>query len=247
VPHVTIWLAWTHRKDDVTFKINIISTLTSWNNHEATVVGVQHTPSHPKLPSQITWLFSQNFMSHIRWFLIDKNGRFFWKSNYTDEKRHCQLPRVPNFNPFQATIAKMITHLDAKTWKPNLKMDMKIGPQCDYTIQDIDRYKGPWLRKQQNFPPKLRSIIHTNRGIAKLQRQLTQVSSNQEKHTSLQKRAWSRSRSNVKNCKYISTRGGEEHTKKSCIEGGEEQTLHGRRGKGAAMTRRGYSNVKGAK
>ena len=38
VPHVTILLAWTHRKDDVSLKINIISTLTSWNSHQATVV-----------------------------------------------------------------------------------------------------------------------------------------------------------------------------------------------------------------
>jgi hypothetical protein len=29
VPHVTILLAWTHRKDDVSLKINIILTLTS--------------------------------------------------------------------------------------------------------------------------------------------------------------------------------------------------------------------------
>jgi hypothetical protein len=37
VPHVTILLAWTHRKDDVSLKINIILTLTSWKSHEAMV------------------------------------------------------------------------------------------------------------------------------------------------------------------------------------------------------------------
>jgi hypothetical protein len=38
VPHITILLAWIIRKDDVSIKINIILTLTSWSTHEATVV-----------------------------------------------------------------------------------------------------------------------------------------------------------------------------------------------------------------
>ena len=38
VPHVTILLAWTHRKDDVSLQKNIILTLTSWNSHETTIV-----------------------------------------------------------------------------------------------------------------------------------------------------------------------------------------------------------------
>jgi hypothetical protein len=78
--------------------------------------------------------------------------------------------------------------------------------------QDIDRYKGPWLRKQQNFPPKFRSIIHINLRITKLQWQLTQVSGNQEEHTSLQKNGHLATSRIVSTSDHTNTTRGEEHT-----------------------------------
>jgi hypothetical protein len=41
---------------------------------------------------------------------------------------NCQLPQVMKFSPFQATMTKIITHLDTKTGKLDWKLDVKIGP-----------------------------------------------------------------------------------------------------------------------
>jgi hypothetical protein len=110
------------------------------------------------------------------------------------------------------------------------------------------------LRKQQNFSPKLRSIIHAN-GT------LTQVSGNREEHTSPQKR---HDLDHLATPRTASTSGrpqiqgeGRGGTYQQILPqiqgegrgGTYQQILHGGReggsGRVVAMARRGYGSVKG--
>jgi hypothetical protein len=72
---------------------------------------------------QITWVFQKKSLSQIRWFVsqLTKWGFCFEKSNCTDGKRYCQLDWIPNFSQFWHTMTKIITYLNAKIWKLDVK------------------------------------------------------------------------------------------------------------------------------